>query len=136
MSKTQYHVIAASGEYEDYHESPIYIFDDKEQAISKAKELYKEDEQWVVESRKKLKEIAERLCKKYGLIYDDEEYIIEGLSDFATEEEYQEYDDLWFDLNCCQYDNTRYYVYEYEIDDNGHVGCKGGFFDLKEKDNE
>lgn len=136
MSKTQYHVITASGEYEDYYEYLAYVFDNKEQAIAKAKELYKEDEQWEVDAKKKLEEIINKLCKKYGVTVTGEEDIIEGLAELATDEEYDEYYDLWITLNYPCYDGIRYYVYGYEIDDNGHVTNKEHFFGLKEKDDE
>lgn len=138
MSKIQYHVIAASGAYEDYDESIAYIFDNKEQAVAKAKELYQEDEQDKVELKKKYKKAVERLCEKYGVTStgEDTEEIIEGLIDLTTDEEYEEYYDLWLDLNSYDYEEFCYYVYEYEIDDNGCVAYKDRFFDLKEKDNE
>lgn len=136
MSKIQYHVIAASGEYEDYYESLAYVFDNKEQAIAKAKELYKEDEQWEVDAKKKLEEIINKLCKKYGVTVTGEEGIIEGLAELATDEEYEEYYDLWITLNYPCYDGIRYYVYEYEIDDSGRVTYGESFFDLKEENNE
>lgn len=136
MSKTQYHVIAASGEYEDYYESLAYVFDNKEQAIAKAKELYKEDEQWEVDAKKKLEEIINKLCKKYVVTVTGEEGIIEGLAELATDEEYEEYDNLWFSLNYPCYDGIRYYVYGYEIGDDGKAKSTDSFFDLKEKDNE
>lgn len=136
MSKIQYHVIVASGEYEDYDESLAYVFDNKEQAIAKAKELYREDEQWEVDAKKKLEEIVNKLCKKYGVTVTGEEDIIEGLVELATDEEYEEYYDLWITLNYPCYDGVRYYVYGYEIGDNGKVKNTDSFFDLKEKDNE
>ena len=136
MSKIQYHVIVASGEYEDYYEYLAYVFDNKEQAIAKAKELYREDEQWEVDAKKKLEEIVNKLCKKYGVTVTGEEDIIEGLVELATDEEYEEYYDLWITLNCPCYDGVRYYVYGYEIGDNGKVKNTDSFFDLKEKDNE
>lgn len=136
MSKIQYHVKTASGEYEDYYESLAYVFDNKEQAIAKAKELYREDEQWEVDAKKKLEEIVNKLCKKYGVTVTGEEDIIEGLAELATDEEYEEYYDLWLDLNSYDYENFDHYVYEYEIDDTGYVTCKGGCFGLKEKDDE
>lgn len=138
MSKIQYHVIAASREYEDYYESLAYVFDIKRQAIAKAKELYQEDEQDKIELKKKYKKATERLCEKYGVTStgEDTEEIIEGLIDLTTDEEYEEYYDLWLDLNSYDWENIDYYVYEYEIDDNGRVAYKDSFFDLKEKDNE
>lgn len=136
MGKTQYHVIAASGEYEDYDESLAYVFDNKEQAIAKAKELYKEDEQWEVDAKKKLEEIINKLCKKYGVTVTGEEDIIEGLAELATDEEYDEYYDLWLTLNYPCYDGIRYYVYGYEIGDDGKVKSTDSFFNLKEEDNE
>ena len=138
MSKIQYHVIAASGAYEDYRESLAYIFDNKEQAIAKAKELYQEDEQDKIELKKKYKKAVERLCEKYGVTStgEDTEEIIEGLIDLTTDEEYEEYYDLWLDLNSYDYEDFCYYVYEYEIDDNGHVTSREYFLDLKEKCNE
>ena len=136
MSKIQYHVIVASGEYEDYYESLAYVFDNKEQAIAKAKELYKEDEQWEVDAKKKLKEIVNKLCKKYGVTVTGEEDIIEGLAELATDDEYEEYYDLWITLNYPCYDGIRYYVYGYEIGDDGYVTNEENFFGLREKDNE
>lgn len=138
MSKIQYHVIAASGAYEDYSESIVYIFDIKRQAIAKAKELYQRDEQNIIELKKKYKKAVERLCEKYGVTStgEDEGEIIEGLIDLTTDEEYEKYHDLWLDLNSYDWEDVDYYVYEYEIDDNGHVTHKESFFDLKEKSNE
>lgn len=138
MSKIQYHVKTASGECGDYCESLVYIFDDKEQAIAKAKELYKEDEQNKIELKKKYKKAVERLCEKYGVTStgEDTEEIIEGLIDLTTDEEYEEYHDLWLDLNSYDCENFDHYVYEYEIDDTGYVTCKGGCFGLGKKDNE
>lgn len=138
MSKIQYHVIAASGAYEDYNESIAYIFDNKEQAIAKAKELYQEDEQDKIELKKKYKKAVERLCEKYGVTStgEDTEEIIEGLIDLTTDEEYEEYYDLWLGLNSYDYEDFWYHVCEYEIDDNGYVTYKESFFDLEEKDNE
>jgi len=138
MSKIQYHVKTASGAHEDYCETLVYIFDDKEQAIAKAKELYKEDEQNIIELKKKHRKTVERLCEKYGVTStgEDTEEIIEGLIDLTTDEEYEEYHNLWLDLNYYDYEDFDHYVYEYEIDDTGYVTCKGGCFGLRKKDNE
>lgn len=130
-----YHVIAYSAKNVD-DEDILYIFTNAEAATNKAKELHKKDKEAFEFLKRKNERYTKELCDKYDVTGTSQYNIEEEVYDLATEEEYEEYHDLWLDLNSYDYENFDHYVYEYEIDDTGYVTCKGGCFGLGKKDNE
>lgn len=131
MGTIQYHVVSCVGEYEDYHETLVYIFATKKEAIYKVKELYKEDGQYKVNLKKKYKKLTDELCKKYGVTATYEDEISEELSKLATEEEYDKYTDLQIDLMYDDCDNLHYHIYKYKIGKNGEVKNIENFYSIE-----
>lgn len=117
-----YHVIGATGAYEDYHTWVIYILADKETSIDRAKELFEKDRRDFQEVNNRLKEYIKKLCDKYKIAYADNDYcdIYDELSVVITEEEDDTYSQLYYDANTDRYE-CDYYVDEYELNPDGSI---------------
>lgn len=134
-SQVLYHVIAYSAKNIDV-EDILYIFTSREAAVNKAIELHKRDKEGFEFLKRKNERYTKELCDKYEITDESPYDIEEEVYDLATEEEYEEYDNLGFSLNYPCYDGIRYYVYGYEIGDDGKAKSTDNFFDLREKDDE
>lgn len=124
INQKVYHVIGATGAYEDYHTWVIYILPDKETSIDRVKELFEKDRRCAQEMNNMLKEYIKKLCDKYKVAYTDNENdycdVYDELSVVVTEEEDDTYTQLYYDANTDRYEND-YYVEEYELNPDGSI---------------
>lgn len=117
-----YHVVGATGAYEDYHTWIMYILPDKETSIDRAKELFEKDRRGFQEVKNVFKEYVKKLCDKYKIAYTDKYYcdIYDELSVVITEEDDDTYTKLYYDANTDRYE-CDYYVDEYELNPDGSI---------------
>lgn len=124
----EYHVIAASGDYEDYGEHIMYIFRDKDKAIGKKEDLEEEQKQDREKFNKKYDELQEKLYKKYKI----ESKELEDLYEVINDEDYEELSNLGWEcdgLNEELPECARYLVDEYGVDENGKVVKYGRLYE-------
>lgn len=121
-SQKVYHVVGATGAYEDYHTWVIYILSDKKTSIDRAKELFGKDRRGFREVNNMFKAYVKELCDKYKVAYTDDDYfdIHEELSGVITEEEDDTCTQLYYDSLTDNYEND-YYVEEYELNPDGSI---------------
>jgi len=116
----EYHVLGASGDYEDYNEHLMYIFKEKDKAVNKKRELEEKQEQDRAALTKKIKDMEEELFNKYKIKSKE----IEDLYEVINDEDYEEYRDLAYECDCVNKklpECTRYFVEEYGVNENGKV---------------